>query len=193
MPKEIKQKLIDLIFQTFGNCPKKLPDQILALTYQSTIQTPKPKTEWEKELIYLANSNSVLPRDEKREVIAFNLNPIIEFISILLSQSQAEAEKRGYEKGRGKLTMREINMIEQNEIDKKWILDKIRQEEREKFRKILAGIKLKKKFDDFHRIELCETTEFWGGELKGYNQAAEEINKKIGLAEKELTPPKSGA
>ena len=32
--KEIKEKIIDLMFKNFGNCPKRLPTQILKLFSQ---------------------------------------------------------------------------------------------------------------------------------------------------------------
>ena len=34
MEKEIKEKIIDLMFKNFGNCPKRLPTQILELFSQ---------------------------------------------------------------------------------------------------------------------------------------------------------------
>ncbi len=42
--KELKEKIIDLMFKNFGNCPKKLPNQILELLSQE-------KQKWVKEIL----------------------------------------------------------------------------------------------------------------------------------------------
>ncbi len=48
MPKEIKEKIINLMFKNFGNCPKKLPDQILSLFEEELQKQKKEMLKLEK-------------------------------------------------------------------------------------------------------------------------------------------------
>jgi len=65
--KEIKEKIIDLMFKNFGNCPKRLPTQILKLFNKTDkiILTPEKQKAIRKNFQELENSIRLLKKEIK--------------------------------------------------------------------------------------------------------------------------------
>lgn len=136
--------------------------------------TPKPKTEeWEKEF------NRRFGAIWNRQSDALLNFGIKSFIRQLLSTVRAEAEKWGYEKGSKNQLEVDIKMGV-----KEGVKDNIRQSERAKFSKILAGLKMERMENpDEAWNKLCALSMNDSGLAEGSmalrNELVEEINKKI--------------